>query len=149
MPKSITWIVVADGARARVFRSEGWGSGLEPVESSESEAATRPTRALGTDRPGRVHESADVARHAMAPRVDWHRFEKARFANEIAAMLVRGRKAGAFDRLVMVAPPKTLGDLRGALDKETRNSISAELDKDLTHVPPTELRKHIEKITPV
>jgi len=147
--KTKTWILVADGARARILLSEGWQSGLALVHSEENEASTEPTRDLGSDRPGRVHDSADVGRHAMAPRVDWQRQEKAQFAARMAAYLNKGAKDGAFDRLVLVAPPQALGDLRAKLDKCARTRVSAELNKDLTNLAEHELPAYLEKITPV
>ena len=148
MKKSVTWILVADGARARILRTEGWGSGLSPV-SAEIEGDNRATRDIGADRPGRVHDRAGQGRHAMEPRVDWHEFEKQLFAKRVADHLNRAAKQNAYDRLVLVAPPKALGGLRAALDKQTANRVIAELDKDLTHVSDHDLPGHLEKIMPV
>jgi protein required for attachment to host cells len=149
MKKTRTWILVADGARARILQSEGWGSGLTPVPGQTRHNSNPPTREQGTERPGRVQESANSARHAMAPRVDWHRYEKHLFATELAAVLNRAGQDKAFDRLVIVAPPGTLGDLRAKLDKNTRRRVTAELDKDLTNETLDELEAQLEKVMPV
>jgi protein required for attachment to host cells len=133
--KIVTWIVVADGARAHVLKNEGIGKGLEPVTDLVSATQHRPARELGTDKPGRTFESASAARHAMEPRVDWHRFEKHRFAGDMAAMLNQQARDKAFERLVLVAPPEILGVLRAELDDATRKLITGELAKDLTHEP--------------
>ncbi len=149
MKAKTTWVLIADGARARLLQTTGWEHGLEPASSVDFIADHRPTREIGAERPGRVHESADSTRHAMAPRVDWHQFEKHLFAKEMAAMLNMARARGEFDRLVLVAPPATLGDLRKELDKPTAALVFAELDKDLTHVAVHDLKGHLEKIMPV
>lgn len=149
MAKNRTWILVADGARGRIFYNEGWQSDLVPVIEDESVAATVPSRDLGTERPGRAQDSTGAGRHAMEPRVDWHQFEKTRFAQKMAALLNKGRIDGAYDRLVLVAPPRTLGDLRAALDKPTQAIIAAELAKDLTGTPLHALPARLEKIMPV
>ena len=149
MKKTRTWILVADGARARILQSEGWGTGLTPVPGQAREMNNPPTREQGTERPGRVQESANSARHAMAPRVDWHRYEKHLFAAELAGVLNRAGHEKAFDRLVIVAPPSTLGDLRAKLDKNTRKRVTAELDKDLTNESLDDLQAQLEKIVPV
>src|SRR3546814_8025432 len=86
---------------------------------------------MGTDRPGRGHESATMGRHAM-DTPDWHRFEKEKFAKEMAGILDQAGGSGAYERLILVAPPKTLGDLRTALSATTRKKITGELDKDIT-----------------
>lgn len=149
MKPKITWVLVADGARARVLMTRGWEHGLEPVGHHEFVGDRRRTREIGAERPGRVFESADSSRHAYAPRVDWHEFEKERFAREMAGMLNRARVEQRFDRLVLVAPPATLGDLRRELDRATVRTVFAELPKDLTHVEVRDLPAHLEKIMPV
>jgi protein required for attachment to host cells len=141
-----TWIVVADGARARFLVNEGPGKGLREALPEESGAPPPPTRDLGTDRPGRVFESADSSRHAMEPRVDWHRFEKQRFARSVAQVIDRGATERAFDRLVLIAPPRTLGDLRAVLGHASREAVHGEVAKDLTKVPVHDLPGHLEDI---
>ncbi len=132
--KKRTWILIADGARARILATEGRGTGLRPATDATYEADHRPTREIGSDRPGRVFESADGSRHAYAPRVDWHQYEKHLFAKKMAAVLDGARKRGDFEALVLVAPPKALGELRAALDSHTLAKVSAELAKDITNV---------------
>ena len=148
MKKAVTWVLVADGARARILSAGGWGSGLSPV-SQAVDGDRRASREQGTDRPGRVHDRSGPGRHAMEPRVDWHEFEKQQFAKRMAVHLNRAAQQKAFDRLVLVAPPKALGDLRAALDKRTSELILAELDKDLTGKSERDLAKHLEKVMPV
>ena len=100
-----TRILIADGARARVLLNRGPGKGLEATALTDLAAEHEPTRELGSDRPGRVHDRMGPGRHAMAPRVDWHEFEKTRFAREVATALNRAAGGQAFDRLILVAPP--------------------------------------------
>lgn len=149
MKKTITWILVADGARARIFKNEGPGKGMQPAMDAEFRHATPRTSEIGADRPGRVHESANSTRHAMENPVDWHRFEKEKFAREMARLLDQACLHGAFERLVLVAPPKTLGDLRSALGTGTRKKVTGEIDKDLTQIAPGELPTHLDKVLAV
>ncbi len=141
-----TWIVVADGTRARFLVNEGPGRGLSEALPEEAGAPLPPTRELGTDRPGRVFESADGARHAMEPRVDWHRFEKQRFARSVARVIDRGANDRSFDRLILIAPPKTLGDLRAVLGHASRDAVHGELAKDLTKVSIHDLPAHLKDV---
>jgi len=144
MKKIRTWILVADGARARILLNEGAGSGLRPALDHEFEAEHRPTREIGSDRPGRTHaNSRDGSRHAMANTVDWHRFAKEDFAREMAKLLNRAAARKNFERLVLVAPAKTLGDLRKALADTARGQVSHEIAKDLTPLPLKELTENL------
>lgn len=63
---------------------------------------------------------------------DWHRLGEERFAAEIAAMLYRLAHANKYEALVIVAPPKVLGNLRKALHREVIERITAEIPKELT-----------------
>lgn len=141
-----TWIVVADGAQARFLLNQGPGKGLEAALEEEATEARQPTRDLGSDRPGRVHDRLGPGRHAMVPRVDWHQFEKQKFAREMATILDSAAQRKFFDRLVLVAPPKTLGTLRSALNKNTARMVSGEVAKDLTQVTVGELPDHLGKV---
>lgn len=139
-----TWIVVADGARAHVVRNDGPGTGLTAVPKGEMATENPPTRETGSDRPGRSYESVGGARHALAPRVDWHQHQKDVFARNVAKMLDEAASAGNFERLILVAPPHTLGELRQALKPQTRQRVIAEINKDLTSLPIPELADHLQ-----
>lgn len=150
MPRrKTTWVLVADGARARMLLAKGRGQGLEPVAEAEWRPSREPTRELGTDKPGRAFESASPGlRHAMEPKVAWQRFEKARFAREVAEMLAEAARREAFDAIVIVAPPQALGDLRAILDAAVAARITAEIPKDLTNVPLHDLPRHLAEVAP-
>ncbi len=141
--KLITWIVICDGARGRILVNRGYGTMLDEIREAEDHDARLPTRALGTDRPGRAHDSSGAGRHAMAPPVDWHKFEKERFAKEIAAMVNTAVLENKFDKVVLVAPPRVLGDLRQALSAQAKAKVSGEIGKDLTQVAVHDLGPHL------
>jgi protein required for attachment to host cells len=144
--KKVTWILVADGAHARVLMNDGAGKGLQPTADGELTHSLPPTRELGTDRPGRTQQHGLNRRQAIQPHVDWHRFEKEKFSKELASLLDAAAERGAFHRLVLVAPPRTLGDLRAALGTKARALVHAELDKDLTHVAVHDLPAHLADV---
>jgi protein required for attachment to host cells len=138
-----TWVVIADAARAKIYVNEGPGRGLALVPDSEVEAELPASHDIGSDRPGVGFSSADGRRHGIEPKSDPHRILKARFANSLAEDLDRRLAEGSFDRLVLVAPPAFLGDLRQALSDRLRQVIEAEIAKDLTKMPEAELHEHL------
>jgi protein required for attachment to host cells len=144
-----TWILVADGARARFLKNLGPGKGLEAALDSELQQHLPPNREIVTDKPGRGSGPAGGGRHALAPRTDWHTFEKARFAHEVAGVLDKARAADRFDRLVLVAPPKVLGWLRQELPKATYEKVTGEIAKDLTHAEDADLREQLGEVMAV
>jgi protein required for attachment to host cells len=141
------WFVIADGARAKIWRREGAAGPLEPVMARERPEARARTRELGADRPGRSFESATTAagmRHGMEPPTDWQRFEKQKFARELAEILNEAGVRDDYDRLVLVAPAPALGELRKALGAHATDRLAAEIAKDLTNLPEHELPKRLE-----
>lgn len=147
--KRKTWIVVANGTTARALENDGVGKGLTPLPAFEMSVGSPPTRDLGSDRPGRVHDRFGPGRHAMEPKADWHRQDKAAFARAVAERIAGAVQAGEFDRLVLVAPPTAMGDLRAALDDRTRAKIIGEITKDLTHSPNADVERHVGEVLAV
>jgi protein required for attachment to host cells len=149
MKPTTTFILIADGARARLFVNHGPGKGMEAVEGGEYSADHRPSHELLRDKPYRSFESVGAMRHPIEPREDPHRELKRSFAERLASMLEEKLAQKVFDRIVLVAPPVTLGDLRAALSAPVRAAVYAELDKDLTKTPTAELPQHIGEVMAV
>ena len=149
-PKRTTWVVGADGARAFIVANQGPGSGLTIVPGSPREHDSAKTSELGSDRPGRSFNSDHSGtRHSMAPRIDWHQYEEQKFAQGIATLLDAARERNEFHHLVLVAPPKTLGDLRASLGKQTQALVSGEIAKDLTRHTIDDLPSHLAGLVKV
>ena len=126
------WVFVGDGQKALFLINEGDEKFPNLRRLSAEEHRDPPTREQGSDAPGRAYSSVGEARSAVG-QTDWHELEKERFAVSIADRINKAAQSGAFNQLVVVAPPKILGDLRRAFSTETESKIVAEIDKDLTH----------------
>ena len=63
--------------------------------------------------------------------------------HQLADALAEGLAQKAYDRLVIVAAPPALGDLRAALSEHVRTKVTAEVAKDLTKTPDTKLTQHL------
>lgn len=143
-----TWVLVSDGARARVLENDGPGTGLTSALNFDFAASHAPSRDFGSDRPGRGQgsggPSGSTAQHAKPSKVDWHSYEKHLFAGQLADELETAMHKSAFDDLVLVAPPKALGELRQALTDHVKGHVTGELGKDLTHLSVHELGSHLK-----
>ncbi|HLG88999.1 MAG TPA: host attachment protein [Alphaproteobacteria bacterium] len=137
-----TWYLVTDGGRARIVRKQDAHDAFDTIREFASAEIHRHSHELGTDRPGRTHESAGSAHHAVQPREDLHRADKRNFVDEVAKAVNEANAVGEFDRLILVAPAHALGELHHVLDAPTRLKIAGELQKDLTNVPNADLAKH-------
>jgi protein required for attachment to host cells len=133
-------VLVGDGRKALFLRNRGTPREVELIVERELRQDNPPTREQGTDRPGRKYGIDGVSRSAV-DETDWHDRAEERFAVEIADTLYEMEHAQQFDELVVVAPPKMLGDLRAAFHPEVAQCVVAEVAKDLTTHPIPELAK--------
>ncbi len=143
-----TWIVIADGAHARVLEHLAGATKLAPVKGLTFDVDLPPTHEIVSDRPGRTFESKGNARHAKTGRSDPHRELKRGLAKELAGALKSNLATKRYEHLVLVAPPTTLGDLREALTKGVRARVAAELAQDLVKTPQSQLLRHLRDVLP-
>ena len=137
------FILVGDGRKALFLRNAGDEKfpnlKVEQVLGDQNP----PTHEQGTERPGRVFARAGTHRSGGVAQSDWHELEEQHFARVVAGALekvVRDKHVGA---LVVVAPARTLAELRTAFHADVKKRIVAEIDKDLTKHPVHEIEKHL------
>ena len=124
-------VLVSDGRRARLLRNQGTLANPKLTVERALEQQNPPTREQGTDKPGRMHGTDGVSRSAVE-QTDWHQIQEQRFASELAELLYKLGHAGEFVELIVVAPPKMLGDLRASFHPKVSSAVIAEVPKDLT-----------------
>ncbi|MBX3567386.1 MAG: host attachment protein [Rhizobiaceae bacterium] len=136
------WVVVADGEKALFLENKGDGlhPRLEVVRELSEE--NPPTRAQGTDRPGRFNDGPSPHKSAVA-ETDWHRIAKTRFADEIADKLYHAAHRGDFREVVLVAPPLVLGEMRKKLHKEVAARVMGEFARTLTNHTVPDIEKSL------
>lgn len=137
------WVLIADGEHARVVAPTMSAHQFATVTGFDSVTAHQRSHDLGTDRPGRVYESASVTRHAIAPHSDPHVEAKHHFAQAVARVIDQHAAEHAFDQLVLVAPPHTLSDLRAALGQNAAAMVVGSEAKELTKLSDHELSEHL------
>lgn len=142
MNQARIWYVIADGGRARFVERDDNGAFRTVLSFVAAELHARSSD-LGRDRPARVKESANLARHAVEPRRDLHEAAKEDFIALVAEQIAAEHGNGQFDSLVLVAPPKVLTELKQKLSKPMAELVVNDLQKDLTKVPDHELTQHL------
>lgn len=148
MKKTVTWVLIADGAQARVLENTGPGKGLKQVEGLDWAIDPLQAQDIVTDRPGSKGGGGSFSRGGMEPRTDPVEHRETEFVKSVAATLERKQQQGAFDRLVIAAAPIALGDLRKAISPAVRKTIVAEFNKDLTNLPTAQLDQHFATVIP-
>lgn len=113
-----TLVVVADGHQAILFRS----SGVKDALSLSEEQRLTPKN-LSDEGPSGSRPEDQTERQT----------DEATFAKQLAHALKDMKNSNKYEHMVLVADPQTLGQLRGAMDKNVANSIILSLDKGLTN----------------
>jgi protein required for attachment to host cells len=152
-----TWILIADGARARLLEQDPKSRTFKPTSERDFVGTRAQSKEIASDRPGRTFDSAGRGqsgdatahgRHAMEPGTDPQRHAEYEFARELSEHLEKAANEHRFEVLILVAAPQILGDLRGLLPKTVHEKIAAEINKDLTKIPARDLGKHLDQHLP-
>jgi protein required for attachment to host cells len=136
-------IVIADGEHVRFVRPAE-DNALYTEASVDSPAVHEQSSDIGSDHPGASMHSDSSAHHALEPRHDPHALAKEKFAHAIARQLNAESAGGAFDELVVVAPPHTFGEIEDVLDTMTSAKVFGTLAKDLVKTPDDQLGSHVQ-----
>jgi protein required for attachment to host cells len=146
-----TWVLIADGEKALFLENLTDDANPNLHVWREQHHENPADREQKSDRPGRMKDTGlskqaapggldwSPGQRSGFAEADWHRLEKERFAQELADRLYRFAHRGDFDRLVVVAPPRVLGDLRAKLHKVVTDRMVAEIPKTLTNHPVEEI----------
>lgn len=138
-----TWIAVMDGAQAQFFvlrKSEDGQIFEEAIEARI--AAPRFDRG---GKPGRANANGK-ARGVVEPRQNIKKLEKREFVHEVADLLDAAAEDKAYGQLVLVAPPRVMGELRDVLSEKVLKCLSHEFPKTLTNLPPDVLWSKLSKM---
>lgn len=133
-------VVVGDGRKALVLRNHGNPLACDlRIEEVFSAPANPSTADQGADRPGRA--MGFDGRRSGVGQTDWHELSEQSFARDVARALeglVAERETPA---VILVAPPRTLAELRRSISDKTREIVMAEIAKDLTGHPAHDIQR--------
>ncbi|MER2530552.1 MAG: host attachment protein [Candidatus Competibacter sp.] len=136
---SATWVLIADGSRARLFSVEKALAPLREIQSLINPEGRAKTRDLVSDRQGRSPGNGPNMDYDVAPKQQL----AIQFAREISEQLRRGRVGGLFRKLYIAAAPAFLGLLRRHLDAKTAGLVVETVSKDLTRLASKQIRRHL------
>lgn len=139
-----TWVLVADSEKALFLRNDvdEQNPYLKVVRKNEQDNPS--DTAQSANRPGRKVDTG-VGQRSALDDTDWHELAKERFAADLADKLFRYAHDGRFQRIILVAAPHVLGDLRAHLHKEVQERVVGEIDKNLANHPLDEIETLLKK----
>jgi protein required for attachment to host cells len=136
------WILVADDSLARFYRKTNNQMELIGEAEPASFASEINNRTIGR----MVGATRGTAHHKLEPHMEEVRQDELQFSRKISNFLGQAEATDVFDRLIVIAAPRTLEDLRSNFSKPLKNRIIAEVDKDLTKLKDKDLEQALEKI---
>ena len=135
------WVFIGDGQKALFLRNDGDEKFLN-LKAERVFAEDNPSaHEQGTDHPGRAVKGG--GRRSSVEMTDWHELEKHHFAQRTAAAMEQIVRARNVKALIIVAPPRTLAELRHAFHSDVKSRIVAEINKDLTKHTVAEIERHL------
>ncbi|MCM8556834.1 host attachment family protein [Sphingomicrobium sediminis] len=137
-----TLVLVTDGRKLLFLRNEGDSEHMNLNVEGKERRDDAPDRELKTDEPGSVFSSGSPGRSSYE-ETDFHQLEEDRWVHDAADKVNSRALKNDFEQLVIIAPPKALGELRPKLHKETEKRVILELDKEMTNQPLAEIEKLI------
>lgn len=142
--KNDTLVVVTDSEKALFLRNltDHEDPYLEVTDKDEQDNPSDQEQSA--NRPGRMPDTGHSQRSAMDD-TDWHELAKERFAADLAEKLYQQAHKGEFERLILVASPQVLGDLRRELHQEVSDRVVAEIPKTLTNHSVGDIEKLVKK----
>ena len=138
-----SFVLVADGRKSLFFRNQG-DADFPNLQIEDKEVQDNPAHhEQASDTAGMSMKTKD-GRGGSMEEVDFHQQEEDRFAADTAEMLKGRALSNDFEALVVVAPPRTLGELRKHYHKEVEKRLVAEVPKDLVNLPVPEIEKILQ-----
>ncbi|MFL9966863.1 host attachment protein [Paraburkholderia sediminicola] len=113
-----TWVVVADGSRARIFETPGLKPDLREIEDLVNVVPNGP---------------------ALSEK------DREKFAKTVADCVAQGRIHHRYQRLRFAVEPKFIGMLRERLSEETRQMIFEEINEDLSALDARDIQAHLRR----
>jgi protein required for attachment to host cells len=117
MMSELTWLVVADGGRARIFQVAGQTGALTEIHDLASA----------------------VDRDSLTEK------DREKFSEEVAKYLEAGRLHSLYSTLIFAIESKFLGMLKTRLDKETLRLIVEQISEDISMLDTRGIEAHLKR----
>jgi protein required for attachment to host cells len=136
-------VLVIDGAHALILQNEATPPALNLKLERSVTQDNPPTRELGSDVPPRTNDS--MGRRSAMETPDYHQMAEDRFVAQLTGEMATDLARGAFQQLVIVAPPVALAAIRKAMTPALAKATILEMDRDLTKHAPKDISQHVAK----
>jgi protein required for attachment to host cells len=134
------WVIAANATACRIFHYGRNAAKLTLIKQIfHPENRLKLQDYLSSERPGLD------SRGAFSPQTAPKDVELNNFAREIGREIMRGRKADAFDKLIVIAPPHMGGLILTHVDKLTEAMVMNYIHKDPQHFTESDILGYLKK----
>ncbi|MCB1111553.1 MAG: host attachment protein [Chlamydiales bacterium] len=140
-----TWIVVADGAKARLFKAHSNNHLIEEETLVHPETREKASEIV-SDRQGRTFDRFGGGRHGAGSDEEIKDEELKKFARDISGKLGELYNSNQLKQLIIAAPPRFLGVLKDSLDHNLHKILYHTVNKDLTTLSVEEIRGYLPSV---
>jgi protein required for attachment to host cells len=146
--KASLLVAVVDGARANIYKADAPPTGrpglrLTLIKGGGLRQSNRKSRAIVSDRPGHKASSSGSGRYALQPKSDPHVRAEQQFVIAVAEALERALATQGCDEVVLVAPPRAMGDLRAHLSPKLARRTILEITREWTALTPSDIGRRV------
>ena len=139
-------VLVTDGRKLLLLRNHGDEAQIDLRVERHDQRADQKNSDITTDAPGTNKQSGGYGRPAYE-ETDFHQLEEDRWAKQAAERINARALRNDFAALAIIAPPRTLGELRKCLHKEAAARVVIEIDKEMTGRPIADIEALLVKAT--
>lgn len=140
---SNTWVLVANSSEAKIYAGMGKSSPLTDIKSFDYPKGRLHEGDLVSDSAGSDGGSNGQGRHVLDDETSAIQQGTVVFAKELASYLDIERNKGAYNGLIVIAPPAFIGLLRKSLSTEVMSMVSQQIDKNLVNKSAKEINQYL------
>lgn len=144
LPTAHTGIIIADGRVAKFFKNNAHS--LDLIAMLDAKSAGRPAVTGGHTRIRYLHSCHQLMRSLLQRQGMPREHEAFIFAREIARWLEKTALEYKCEKLILVASPPMLGNIRKTISKQVRALVKAEAARDLTKMKEKHLYNELRRI---
>ena len=144
----VTWILAADRGTARIYEQPQSRDGklIDVTELVHPESRLKFSETT-TDRKMGVRGGAGGVAIRVGQPAEDHRHRTAHdFAREVAEYLDDARQHRRYQRLILIAAPLFLGELRECLTPATSKLVTQESHRDYARLGEEAIRRHLDEL---
>jgi protein required for attachment to host cells len=141
-----TWVIAADGSRARIFEVSDDGKKLQEIEDMLNPEGRELDHEIARDYEGRFYGKGErFMAHTNEPDATPKQHKVELFSKHLSRVVDQARKEHRFDKLRLIAPAKFLGLIHHDLSKEAQKMIDVEIPKDISWFEGPDVERYVRE----